>query len=177
MKPVNQTIVTKSKGDCIRACVASMFELDIIQVPHFLLFKSNWFSMYYSFIWSMGYDLSYIIYNPKDKSKRISRKNLINGCIMASVLSKTHEDTTHLVLLNSVGRVIHDPNPNKRWEGRNVVKTGDIRAWYSLRKCEHDKRDYRDALVSIVEEINSDKCSVKVIENYAKYALHGKLGK
>lgn len=35
MIPVAQTIFTAPKGDCFRACVASIFELPIDAVPHF----------------------------------------------------------------------------------------------------------------------------------------------
>lgn len=35
MKPVMQTIFNFEKGDCMRACVASIFELDIEVVPNF----------------------------------------------------------------------------------------------------------------------------------------------
>lgn len=35
MKPVNQTIVDKDIGDCLRACVASLLEIPIEVVPNF----------------------------------------------------------------------------------------------------------------------------------------------
>ncbi len=36
MIPVNQTIFKSPGGDCFRACVASIFEMPIEAVPHFL---------------------------------------------------------------------------------------------------------------------------------------------
>lgn len=35
MKPVDQTVFGDPGGDCFRACVASLLELDLDQVPHF----------------------------------------------------------------------------------------------------------------------------------------------
>lgn len=43
MHKVYQTIVDKGRGDCMRAAIASMFELDILQVPHFLMFGNKYF--------------------------------------------------------------------------------------------------------------------------------------
>lgn len=42
MKPVYQTIIDKEIGDCQRAAAASLFELKIEQVPHFILFNEKW---------------------------------------------------------------------------------------------------------------------------------------
>lgn len=35
MKPVDQTIVDDKQGDCLRACVCSVLELQIAEVPNF----------------------------------------------------------------------------------------------------------------------------------------------
>lgn len=116
-------------GDCLRAAVASMFELDIIQVPHFLMFGDKWYSAFHSFIWFLGYELSHY-----ETDERFSRKNLINGCIMTSVKSKTYKKGTHCVLVNSVGRVVHDPNPNKKYKNINIIKSGDLVGWHVIKK-------------------------------------------
>lgn len=136
MKPVMQTIVRSDQGvgvpgDCLRAAVASMFELDIIQVPHFLMFGKRWYSAYHSFLWFLGYELCHYDYEGK-----FSRKDLINGCISASVKSKTFKNDTHAVLVNSVGRVLHDPNPNQAYKGLNILKTGDFVGWDVIKKRE-----------------------------------------
>ncbi len=139
MIPVYQTIVYKDTrkkgkipGDCLRAGVASLFELEIIQVPHFLLFDREWFHILWSFVGWLGYDMHYEYYVNSDG--KFSRKNLVNGCIMASVPSRTIKGGTHLVLVNSIGRVLHDPNPNKRWLEENVVQPETVIGWYCLEK-------------------------------------------
>lgn len=137
MKPVMQTIVRANQeflivpGDSLRAGVASMFELNILQVPHFLLFGKRWYSMLYSFLWAIGYKLEY--YTSIDREE-FSRKHLINGCILASVKSKTFKNGTHCVLVNSKGRVLHDPNPNQWYKDINIIETKDIVGWHVIRK-------------------------------------------
>lgn len=117
-------------GDCLRAGVASLFELNIIQVPHFLMFNDRWYEMLFAFNMSQGYRT--IFY--QTPVVKFTRKNLINDCIMASVGSRTFKTSTHLVLINSIGRVIHDPNPNKKWLDENILETNELRGWYCLTK-------------------------------------------
>jgi len=125
MIPINQTIVNKTKGNCIQAAVASMFELDMTQVPNFVLFGKGYWNILYYFIWGLGYKIGC-----RDiKFFPLSRKYLVNGCIMASVKSKTYKGVTHAILVNSVGRVIHDPNPNKLYQDVNVLETGELVQW------------------------------------------------
>jgi len=130
MKPKFQTIINKTKGDCLRAAIASMFELELIQVPHFMLFGRRWFIIMHAFVWAMGYEFTWQWH----KHRQFSRKHLINGCIIASVPSRTYTHVTHVVLVNSVGRVIHDPNPNKKWLGENIVEKTKIEGWYYMKR-------------------------------------------
>lgn len=130
MKKIIQSIVSKTYGDCARAAVASMFELKVEQVPHFALFD-NYFYMMMCFIWGLGYELNYA-----DKKVKFTRKHLINKCIMASVASRTFKNETHVVLINSRGKVIHDPNPNQKWLGANVLEKKQLVGWYCCEKRE-----------------------------------------
>ena len=41
MKPAYQTIISRTRGDCLRACVASILELHISKVPNFKDFKNT----------------------------------------------------------------------------------------------------------------------------------------
>ncbi len=129
MNKVFQSTTELGRGDCMRAAVASMFELEIVQVPHFILFKDRWFPSYSSFLNFLGYEILLFEYDLLP-----TRKNLINGCIMASVKSRTYDGINHAVLINSVGRVIHDPNPNKLWLGENVIKGDELIFWDVIEK-------------------------------------------
>lgn len=57
MIPVNQTITDKGRGDCFRAAVASVLDLEILQVPHFILFEGHkWHMVFLRFIESLGWE-------------------------------------------------------------------------------------------------------------------------
>jgi len=50
MKAVDQTVLAGDlgpvKGDCFRACVASVLELPIEEVPHFVQESEDWYEMF-----------------------------------------------------------------------------------------------------------------------------------
>ena len=86
--------------------------------------------MLYYFIWGLNYELQWIDY----RRKKFTRNNLINSCIMADIKSQTYKNVNHVVLINSNGRVIHDPNPNQRCINKNIIKTDQIVGWYQIQK-------------------------------------------
>jgi hypothetical protein len=116
MKPVDQTIIDKDRGDCMRACIASMLELDLSQVPNFLAFGRLWYNMMWAFLGVLGWELHYT-----DFKNKPTENDTINGAIMASVKSLTIEGSTHSVLIDINGNVIHDPNPNKLYSDKTVL--------------------------------------------------------
>ncbi len=132
MKPVNQTIVEKGRGDCMRAVIASLFELELQQVPHFLLFGRKWFQIYHHFLWSLGYEWKGTGYPKEDE---LIKQITVKGFISASVPSKTlGARIIHNVIVNSKGLVVHDPNPAKHWQDINVLETGDLQSWDNIKK-------------------------------------------
>jgi len=137
MKPVNQTVVDPVIGDCHRAVVASLLELDIDQVPNFIKFGNNWFDVYWYFLYSMG--LKYKGQTNITKRK-LYKKDSINGYFDATVKSKTFEGVLHGVVIDMKGVVVHDPNPNKRWQGINVLKSGELISWYMFGKVNKRKK-------------------------------------
>lgn len=136
MKPVDQTIVCSERGDCARAAVASLFELEIIQVPHFQLFKSQWFDVYYYFFRSLGYE--YIGYARPGKNI-LALGHSIDGFFDATVQSKTFKDRKHAVVIDITGKVVHDPNPNKIWQGIDILKSGELEGWYMFKRIEENE--------------------------------------
>ncbi len=130
MKKVYQTVIDKGKGNCMQAGLASMFELDITQVPNLILYgKHEWFNVFWHFLLGIGYE-----YKGSIRRETPKRKDLINGCVYATVKSKTFKGAMHTVLINSVGRVIHDPNPNKKWLDINIIQTNEMISWLSIEK-------------------------------------------
>lgn len=128
MKPVDQTIVDVDRGDCVRAVMASLFELDILQVPHFILYD-DWLHPLYYFLYS--FDRTYMGVQ-KDFSK-LDLADSIDGFFFAVVASKTYgSGITHAVVMNDKGIVVHDPNPNKLWQGKDIVKTAALMYFYQF---------------------------------------------
>ena len=139
MIPINQTILSKEDGDCTRACVASLLELSIEQVPHFIRFKDAWFKHMAAFFWTMGYKFEGTAYLYKEgKSKphchSLYKTPSIKGYFIATVPSKTFDYTSHCVIINKKGIVVHDPNPNKKWRDINIRKSKDLESWMMWEK-------------------------------------------
>lgn len=134
MVKVYQTIVDKGKGNCMQAAMASLFDLELKDVPNFIEFE-NWFHPFYQFITENGYDYRGMLYNnwnhdiDKVKNKpcrfnEIKRMNGVNGLFFASVYSPkyynpndTHK-TGHAVIIDQNFNIVHDPNP----EYKNLEK-------------------------------------------------------
>jgi len=131
MKFINQTIIDKNKGDCFRACVASLFDLEIIQVPHFILFN-QWFPVYYHFLLSIGYDYKG---SCNLNVNTLKENESINGLFLCTVNSKTFENCKHSVIINLESIVVHDPNPNKKWLGVNLINSYKSFTWDILICC------------------------------------------
>jgi hypothetical protein len=135
MKPVNQTIVSKKDGDCTRACLATILELEIDAVPNFMRFKGLWFRVMWAFLKALGYDYfgtGWPISNDRPKGHILHQSPNIHGLVMATVPSRTFKDIGHSVVINLKGMVVHDPNPNKLWQGVNVLKSKDLQHWMMI---------------------------------------------
>ena len=130
MKPVDQIIIHGETGDCERAVIASLFDLQLDQVPHFKLYPNNmWFNIYWYFLYGLGYE-----YLGWGKPERDIEG--VNGFAYAVVKSRTFPDKTHAVIVDETGLVIHDPNPNKAYLGVNIKNTGEFVGWHIIRKQE-----------------------------------------
>lgn len=104
MKPVNQTIFKdeQGRGNCLQACIASLLELPLEDVPHFTAMGEEWW------------------FNMRDW---FAERNLnvewaativpFGAWHIASVVSPRFDDgTTHAVICNPDGEIVHDPHPD-----------------------------------------------------------------
>lgn len=132
MRFKNQTITENGSGNCMQAAIASLYDLDMDMVPNFKKFESTigWFPIFFSFINTIGEYCSY------GKITDLTDENSIDGCFYTIVKSRTFEGKTHAVLINKEGIVVHDPNPNKRFQGVNVLETKEFKYFYILKKKE-----------------------------------------
>ena len=133
MKRVDQSILDKKVGDCTRACVASLLDLPLDAVPHFMRFGEDvWFKVLNNFLWALDYEFlgtGYPIGPDGLKGHVLAESSNVKGYVIASVPSKTFEGVGHNVIMNLEGVIEHDPNPNKRWQDINVLESGDLMDW------------------------------------------------
>jgi hypothetical protein len=139
MTPVYQTIIGKTTsdtpGNCMQAVIASLLDLKLDEVPHFLLYGNKWYETYYYFLLSKGYEDMRIIYNPYalghcgERDEFFNIKKLppeycgVGGYFYATVYSPGFTDPKeffedpfgaplHAVIVDNQFNVVHDPNPN-----------------------------------------------------------------
>lgn len=138
MTPVEQTISDPNRGDCHRAVIATLLDLEIEQVPHFRLFDENWFNVYCGFLWGCGYEVEGTGYHPKHTPRSEHLKEChVGGYVEAVVPSKNYPPElgiTHAVVMDMDGLVVHDPHPGKAYQGVNVIETGELMSWRLMRK-------------------------------------------
>lgn len=103
MKPVYQTIFGKPHGNCLQACVASLFELELDQVPNFMTFKSDWWDQLVEFCKPRGvYPLHVRFPEVEDTCQNL------HGIYFAAV--ETQRGLLHETIWKD-GVMIHDPYP------------------------------------------------------------------
>ena len=135
MTPVDQTVVCSKRGNCMQAVVASLFDLELEQVPHFRLYDidpdnkgASWFTVFTGFFYSMGYE--YRGYSRLWKKRKLEKGHSVNGYFYGAVESRTFKGVKHAVVIDLDGVVVHDPNPNRAWRGVNVFKSGELDGWH-----------------------------------------------
>ena len=102
MIKVNQTIFTVPGGNCFSACVASLLELSLDQVPYFMGYE-DWFSEFLKWLDQYGY---WAIPIP------ITNNWKPNGyCILSGKSPRGNFD--HSVIADGL-TMIHDPHPSQQ---------------------------------------------------------------
>lgn len=128
MIPVVQSIVAagdvpdRVPGDCVRACVASIFELRLEQVPHFVASPRGWYPAIQDWLRPMGLWLCHDDYNEPSTRPVPKGHRYPAGWWWASVNSENFPGSTHAVVMRGLylpGRedpdiVAHDPSPHPR---------------------------------------------------------------
>lgn len=134
MIPVYQTIIGRADdgsapGNCMQAVIASLLELPLDDVPHFLLYGDKWWEVQWHFLMSKGIEMDYQLRNPyrlgskgRDRMQHLPECHGIKGCFYAAVYSPgyfTPEEfckpgyvvPTHAVICDNHFNIVHDPNP------------------------------------------------------------------
>lgn len=104
MKPVNQKCLIENGeiGDCVRACTASILELNADEVPHFVENEPGiaWYPTWEKFMQNHG--INPIMY---DDYPRFLGYSIASGT--------SERGSKHMVVLFN-GDLAHDPHPSKK---------------------------------------------------------------
>jgi hypothetical protein len=134
MIPVEQTIMGGDStmpgvhGDCLRACVASVFELPIEDVPHFVA-EDDWYNHFRRWIESRGFVLGNAFHTlDEDDPTKLNGHPSEGIHWIASVYSPrlVHEDGKpgqHVVVMCG-GEMVWDPHPQREMGHLGFVGIG-----------------------------------------------------
>lgn len=145
MIKIEQKESHKKTGDCMRASIASLLELDLQAVPHFTRSsEEKWFSVLYYFF--AAYEYLYDgMWWPTEGRRKLLKKHSINGFYLATVYSRTYpkkKKITHMVVMDATGKVVHDPHPKKKWQGEMLHGNPDFKSVYKFRKMNDTDKTY-----------------------------------
>lgn len=117
MKPVYQTKFGNKEGNCLAACIASIFELRLEEVPNFIegdTGNGEWHQKLWDFLHSLEHDhVFYYIADPyKVPTFPKGRYHIIGGISPRGLL--------HAVV-GFNGKIVHDPHP----EGGGLLTIAD----------------------------------------------------
>ena len=102
MKPVDQTAINYETGDCLRACIASVLELPIEDVPAYI--KEDMAERYVAWLRQFNLTLMTVRLDPDG--------TLPEGYHLVDGPSRNGKDRHIAVGRN--GRIVHDPDPTSR---------------------------------------------------------------
>lgn len=136
MKEIYQQILSHGNGDCMKATLCSLLELDYDSVPNFVEYE-DWWQRMESVLNTNGYkwgkrffnELKFDLWNPTDcfrpypqlvagsRLSDIMPEDTIDGFIFGSVLSPHHfnpqnlNEGLHMVVIDTNCNIVFDPNP------------------------------------------------------------------
>lgn len=147
MNKVYQTIIDKDNGNCLQAAIASLLNMKIEDVPHFIGYGDQWQSKMYEFLKENDYKIGKTLFNSKyqrlisddnddcfnyvriHKNLTLTKSNLkkhggVDGYFYAGVISPMFGTINnrwynqHAVIIDCDMKIVHDPNPNYK----NLIK-------------------------------------------------------
>ena len=122
MKVVDQRVLSNTIGDCFQACVASLLEIpyeDAFSVNSD--FEMGWLSAFSGWLKERGFEFQGCLTIWNGKENCLTWKDLrdrsvgVKGCFIAWGMSPRYTDgTTHAVIVDGNGKIIHDPHPTRQ---------------------------------------------------------------
>lgn len=122
MRPVYQTICDFKKGNCFAACIASILELPLEEVPNFCIDPKDWHLNCNK--WLEGYDLQLLEFEHILTGQPISKPMVVlltgpsprdpdkNHCIVGEIYPEDNVIKT---------RILHDPHPDQKGLFENKI--------------------------------------------------------
>lgn len=127
MKKVYQTITTLPNGNCMEACIASLLEIELSEVPSFGK-EESWYDNCQIFL--AQYDLQLLCYVSDTTSEM---RNLLLGYYIGAFPSPNTEGIDHAVIMKD-SKVVHDPNPTGKPVDLSTQKTLE----FLVKRCEYN---------------------------------------
>lgn len=113
MKPVFQSIHDFKHGDCFRACVASILETPLEEIPNFMRDGRVKFNDYVD-EWLVGFPFLFLYFEVESEEDRIHFERQIQECYVIAIgksigsIGQKDSDRYHAVVWKD-GKVVHDP--------------------------------------------------------------------
>lgn len=160
MKPVFQTVFDFEHGDCMRACVASIFELSIEEVPNFNEPDSSHFEENLE-EWCNTQEIKAISITCDDE-------NLLKDCwviaIGQSPRSKNKEYKHAIVWYNK--KMVHDPYPN----GIGIIGKPEAYNIFIIKNPVQQLKNDMKTNEDLIAENKELKCHVKALQNICTFS-------
>jgi hypothetical protein len=116
MKPVMQTIFTNEDetvhGNCLSACLASLLEMQIDEVPAFNLMGGEWGIELYNFLQKHDYTSQGTGY-AQNGIEKLEKYEGIDGYVIVQGKSFREYVTRGHAVIYYHGKLAHDPHPSK----------------------------------------------------------------
>lgn len=121
MKPVNQTLFGNGTGNCFAACVASILELPIEEVPNFCVDypePQDWYAVFRAWCTERGVIAMPVVCaaSPEEAAPSIFGWIADEFPSLPYVVTGETEGGPHCVV-HQAGKPIHDPNPRRSTPG------------------------------------------------------------
>jgi len=113
MRPIDQTTFSSDWqaddcGNCLQACLASIFDFELSDVPHFVHLYDDWFHPLQD--WLAGYGLYAMkVVNPHPEKDGYERLLGVKGC--ALMFGKSPRGAFDHIVVSDGGKLAHDPHP------------------------------------------------------------------
>jgi hypothetical protein len=123
MKPVDQTILAPPDGNCFAACLASILEMPLAEVPNYK--SDQWVTEFNAWLKPRGLALLTItLPEGIENMSQDERRYFLPGyCILAA--QSPRYDCLHAVVVHD-GEIVHDPHPErhmgvKEWKQADML--------------------------------------------------------